>query len=110
LKNTYYHQSCEGCADNKFFYLMPDLTMWKWINDIDFKEACIGKIGEDGEAIINSNNNVNWSKSALSCLKDEKCLNSKMLPDCLGGCVLYNCKNNKKNCKTFDMASLSYFY
>jgi hypothetical protein len=29
LKNTYYHQSCEGCADNKFFYLMPDLTMWK---------------------------------------------------------------------------------
>lgn len=110
LKNTYYYQSCEGCADNKFFYLMPDLTMWKCINDIDYTSACIGKIGENGDPTIYSKNVVNWSKKALSCLVDDACLNCNMLPDCLGGCVLFSCKNNKKNCKTFDMACLPYFY
>lgn len=110
IQNTYHFQSCEGCADSKFFYLMPDLTMWKCINDLSFKKACFGRIGEDGEPIIDPINVVNWYKNASSCFNDEKCMDCKLLPDCLGGCILHNCKQNKKSCKTFDMASLPYIY
>ncbi len=110
IQSTYHFQSCEGCADSKFFYLMPDLTMWKCINDLSFTKACFGRIGEDGEPIIDPINVVNWYKSASSCFSDKKCIDCKLLPDCLGGCIMHNCKKNNKSCKTFDMASLPYIY
>lgn len=107
VKNTYYYQVCEGCADSRFFYLMPDLSMWKCINDLNFKEANIGKINNDGSVSINFENITNWYKSA-NCFSDPKCASCKKLPDCFGGCVLHKRKKGNRSCKTFDMACLPY--
>lgn len=110
VKSTYYHQSCEGCADSRFFYLMPDLSMWKCINNLDYDGACIGKIKADGEPIVNATHVSNWYACACACFKDADCIQCNLLPDCLGGCILYCSKNKKKMCKTYDMASLPYRY
>lgn len=107
LKNHFFYQPCEACANNRFFYLMPDLTMWKCINDLNFKKAMFGEILEDGSVKINFENMVDWYKSA-NCFEDQNCLNCKKLPDCFGGCVLKKVKTGKRNCKTFDMACLPY--
>lgn len=108
VTNTYHYQSCEGCADTKFFYLMPDMSMWKCINDLSYKKACFGYITADGEPLLDTNNTTNWYENASNCFKNEKCKECKLLPDCLGGCILHSCKNCKKSCKTFDMACLPY--
>lgn len=107
VKNSYFYQTCEACADGRFFYLMPDMTMWKCINDLNFKEAIIGQIQPDGSVKINFENIVNWYNAA-NCFKDEKCLSCKKLPDCFGGCILHNRKKGARYCKTFDMACLPY--
>ena len=107
LKNHFYYQPCEACANNRFFYLMPDMTMWKCINDLNFKKAMFGRIEEDGNVKINFNNMVEWYDNA-DCFKDKKCINCKKLPDCFGGCVLKKVKTGTRICKTFDMACLPY--
>lgn len=109
VKNSYFYQTCEACGDSKFFYLMPDMTMWKCINDLNFKKACIGKIDENGDAKINYQNVLDWYNAA-NCFNDKKCLKCSKLPDCYGGCILYKIKNRTRNCKTFDMACLPYRY
>ena len=38
VKNNYYYKTCEACGDDNFFYLMPDLSMWKCINDLEHAE------------------------------------------------------------------------
>ncbi|MBP3635845.1 MAG: radical SAM protein [Bacilli bacterium] len=110
LKEKYYYQTCEACGDRKFFYLMPDLTLRKCINDLGFEESCIGKLDDDGEPHLNSNNIVQWYKNCMSAFIDKECINCKMLPDCLGGCPLYKCKHNKKSCRTFDMSCLPFIF
>lgn len=110
IQEKYNYQSCEGCADSKFFYLMPDLSMWKCINDLKNKNACIGKINGDGEPEVVSENIINWYNNASSAFSDEECLKCKLLPDCLGGCIMYKCKNHRKLCRTFDMASKAFIY
>lgn len=107
VKNSYYYQVCEACADYRFFYLMPDLTMWKCINDLNFDKAKVGKINQDGTISINFENIVNWYNNA-NCFTDQKCKNCKKLPDCYGGCILHKCKKGTRSCKTFDMACLPY--
>ena len=107
VKNSYFYQTCEACADARFFYLMPDMTMWKCINDLNFKEATIGQIQPDGNIKINFENITNWYNAA-NCFKDEKCLKCSKLPDCYGGCVLHKVKKGNRSCKTFDMACMPY--
>lgn len=107
VKNSYFYQVCEACADARFFYLMPDMTMWKCINDLNFEKAKIGQIQSDGNVQINFENITNWYAMA-NCFKDEKCLNCKKLPDCFGGCILHKAKKGDRSCKTFDMACLPY--
>ncbi len=107
VKNTYYFQTCESCADSRFFYLMPDMSMWKCINDLNFEQAKIGKIEEDGHVNINFANITNWYAHA-NCFKSEECRKCSKLPDCYGGCVLHNLKKGYRSCKTFDMACLPY--
>ena len=107
VKNSYFYQVCEACADARFFYLMPDMTMWKCINDLNFEKAKVGKIEDDGSVSINFENIINWYDMA-NCFKDEKCLKCKKLPDCFGGCVLHKAKKGDRSCKTFDMACLPY--
>ena len=110
LKEKYYYQTCEACGDRKFFYLMPDLTLRKCINDLGFEESCIGRLDDEGEPHLNANNIVNWYKNCMSAFIDKDCVNCKMLPDCLGGCPLYKCKYNKKSCRTFDMSCLPFMF
>lgn len=109
VKNTYFYQSCESCSGDNFFFIMPDMTVWKCINDLNFKKACIGKIESNGEIKFNAKNLINWYNLS-NCFNDIECKNCSLLPDCFGGCVLYKAKNNKKSCKTFDMASMPYLY
>ncbi len=104
------YQSCEACADNKFFYLLPDLSMWKCINDLSYKKACIGKINFKGDTELIPENIVEWYNKASSAFIDTECINCKTLPDCLGSCIMYKCKNNKKKCASFDMTSKAFMY
>lgn len=110
FQESFQYQSCEACADEKFFYLMPDLTMWKCINDLNYKDACVGKINDDGVAEILPLKNVFWAKHALSAFSDDKCLNCKLLPDCYGGCILQKCKTCKKACRPFEMVSMLHIF
>lgn len=109
VRNTYYHQACEACSGDNFFFIMPDLTLWKCINDVNFKQAQIGKITEDGLLQFDAKKLIQWYTYS-NCFEDEKCIQCKMLPDCYGGCVLYNAKNGLRLCKEFEMAALPYLY
>ncbi len=108
ITEKYNYQTCEACGDNKIFYLMPDLSIWKCINDLDFKQSCFGKILDNGEVDLIPENMVNWYEKCSETFKDEECLKCKKLPDCLGGCPLYKAKHQQKSCRSFDMVCLPY--
>lgn len=110
LKEKYNYQTCEACADRKFFYLMPDLSIWKCINDIGYENCKIGNLTDNGEVELIPENIVDWYNSCMSAFSDPECIKCKLLPDCLGGCPLHKCKNHKKSCRTFDMACLPFIY
>ena len=109
VRNTYYYQACESCSGENFFFIMPDLTIWKCINDISFQQAQIGKIDKDGTIHFDANKLLQWFKYS-NCFDDEKCKECKLLPDCYGGCILYKAKNGIRTCKEFEMAALPYLY
>lgn len=111
VKDQFQYASCEACGDRKTFHLMPDLSVWKCINDLNKKEAKIGDLTEGGEILLSVNNVISWSDASLEPFIDNDCLNCKMLPDCLGGCILYRLKNpGNRSCRSFDMVSLPNFY
>lgn len=109
VKNTYFYQACESCSGDNFYYIMPDLSLWKCINDINFKEAQIGRITEDGDLDFYADKLIQWYKYS-NCFEDDQCKGCKLLPDCYGGCVLYQAKHSKRSCKDFEMAALPYLY
>lgn len=109
VKNRSFYKSCESCGDDNFYYIMPDLKLWKCIGDLSYEKACIGKIDDEGELNINSQNMIDWF-NASNCFKERECRECKLLPDCYGGCILYKIKSNERSCKTFDMAALPYLY
>ena len=88
---------------------MPDMSLWKCINDITFFDAKIGIIDETGIPQFYANSLLKWYDYS-NCFKDEKCVECKHLPDCFGGCVLYRAKNGKRACKEFEMASLPFLF
>ncbi len=106
-KNTYYFQACEACSDARFFYLMPDLSMWKCIHNLSYSKAKIGEMTLTGDLQTIPENIVEWYKAA-NCFIDEECLKCKKLPSCYGGCILYKQKNGFRNCKSFDWACLPF--
>lgn len=103
LKEKYNYQTCEACGDRKNFYLMPDLSLWKCINDIGYNKCKIGYLTDNGDTELIPENIINWYRKCMSAFSDKECKKCKLLPDCLGGCPLYKCKNNCKKCRTFDM-------
>lgn len=109
MKNRYYYRSCEACGDENFFYIAPDLSLWKCVNNFDIKEANIGFIDNLGDININAERLLKWYK-ASDCFRDNKCLKCKKLPDCLGGCILFNVKNGIRKCSPFELVSLPYYY
>ena len=106
-KNTYYFQACESCSDSRFFYLMPDLSMWKCVHNLGYTKAKIGCITSDGSVQTIPENIIDWYKAA-NCFADEECLKCSKLPSCWGGCILYKQKNNTRSCKSFDWACLPF--
>ena len=110
LKEKYNFQTCEACADRRFFYLMPNLTLWKCINDLNYDKCCIGKINDEGVLELNTDHIVMWYNNCMAAFGNKKCLKCKMLPDCFGGCPLYRYKNGKNSCRTFDMSCLPFLY
>lgn len=110
LQEKYNYQTCESCGDRKMFYLMPDLSLWKCINDIGYDKCKIGNLKEDGTPELIPENIINWYKSCMAAFTDKECMKCKLLPDCLGGCPLYKCKNKCKSCRTFDMVCLPFIY
>lgn len=109
VKNNYFYKTCEACGDDNFFYLMPDMTMWKCINNLNYSGARFGYIDSAGVVNIDAEKVLNW-RQAANCFKNEKCRECKMLPDCFGGCILYNAMNGMHLCKEFEMASLPFLY
>lgn len=109
VKSTYYYQHCESDGGTNFFYILPDLTIWKCINDLSNKTANIGFIERSGELKLYSNNVVTWYHKA-NPFSDEQCRNCDYLPLCYGGCVLHYIKTGKRKCTSRDMAVIPYFY
>ena len=109
VQNSYLFQACEACSGNNFFYIMPDLTIWKCINDLAFSDACIGYLDTEGQLHFNAKNVVKWA-SCCNCFSEPRCKECKLLPDCFGGCTLYRAKHGERLCKDFVMTSLPYLY
>ena len=110
VKEKYNYQTCEACGDRKFFYLMPDLTLRKCINDLGYSKTCIGRLNDNGDAELIPENIADWFRNCSSAFLDEECKNCKMLPDCLGGCPLKKSKFGQKTCRTFDMSCLPFIF
>ena len=107
--NRYFNRSCESCCDEGVYYITPDLGVWKCVNTMSLPNGKIGVITEDGNLEVDAAKMVDWYRAA-DCFSDEKCINCKLLPDCFGGCILYNAINGKRLCTPFDVTGLSYFY
>lgn len=102
-------KQCEAGGDSNMFYILPDLTLWKCLADLSIKEANIGFIDSTGDLHLNLSNLIIWY-NASDWTKDTKCNNCNMLPDCLGGCILYKVKNKERQCRDFSMFSLPHLY
>lgn len=109
MKNNYFYRSCEACGDENFFYITPDLNVRKCINNMSFNNAKIGRLTEDGDYVVDLDKVTEWYKAA-DCFSDSKCRKCKILPDCLGGCILYKSLNGERKCSHFNLVSLPYFY
>ncbi len=91
VKNNY----CEGDSGKNQIQIMPDLSIWKCINDLNVAEAKIGHLDREGNLILKNNYLEKWSRN--NPFNDEDCKSCKMLPICFGGCPLYYLKNNKRS-------------
>lgn len=108
-KSTYFLQHCESEGDINFFYITPDLQMWKCINNMSVKVANIGYIEETGNMELNSIPIATWYQKSNPFM-DEKCRNCQNLPICYGGCILHYIKTGKRKCISEDMSVVPYFY
>ncbi len=107
---SYVLQSCEAATDGRTFYLLPNLEMSKCANELGHPACSFGKIKENGEVELDSDKLVNWFDANFEAFSNKKCMNCKLLPDCLGGCPLFKIKNGKRSCRSFDMVSLPNYY
>ena len=108
-QETYRYKPCEAGGGLNLFYILPDLSIWKCIHDLNIKEACIGNINEKGDLEIKTKNFINWYK-ASNWLDDVNCVNCKMLPDCMGGCIMHKIRTGEKQCRDAYAFSLPFMY
>ncbi len=109
MKSQYFCRSCEACSDENFFYLNPDLSVWKCINSTSEQKGKIGHIDTTGLLKINGDKVLKWYQAA-NCFSDPKCIECALLPDCLGGCILHKVVQGKRLCSPFDLVSLPHIY
>lgn len=101
--------SCEGCSDNNLIHILPDLSVWKCVNDLSSDEARIGQIDDKGKTIWDIVKIINWYNAA-DYLEDEKCENCSIAPDCSGGCVRKRIIYDKRFCGSVEALSSAYRY
>lgn len=109
FQNKRFFSYCEACGDIHTLHILPDLTLWKCISDLDFDKACIGKLNNDGTISWNTSNVINWFKYC-DFTEDSECKKCSLLPDCLGGCAMFKCKNKMKRCDEFHELTDAYRY
>lgn len=108
-KNKRTHLSCEACGDTNVIHILPDLSLWKCVNDISFEAAKMGTLNEDGDAEWDTNRVLAWYRYA-DFLQDEKCKGCSLSPDCLGGCIRNYILTGKHRCGSLEALSSPYRY
>lgn len=108
-KNRRTYLSCEACGDTNVIHILPDLSLWKCVNDLTFKEARMGQLSENGDAEWNANRVLEWYRNA-DFLQDEKCRGCSMSPDCLGGCIRNYILTGRHRCGSLEALSSPYQY
>ena len=108
-KNKRLFSSCEACGDMNFFHVLPDLSIWKCINDLTYTDAKIGQLHEDGSVEWYANKIHKWFGYA-DFLSDEKCRKCSYAPDCLGGCIRNYAISGKRVCSSFNALSSAFKY
>jgi uncharacterized protein len=108
MKNYHYLQYCESHGGPNFFYVNPDLKIWKCVNE-PTGTANIGHIDKTGDLHLNPSRMAKWHQGS-NPFKDEKCRKCYYLPVCYGGCPLYHIKTGKRKCVSKDMSVTPYFY
>lgn len=99
FQNTFYDLGMKFCrptlmsigcpfSGDSCYMIEPDLKLCFCTSSDNNGEFLYGLIDENGEENIDMNNYLNRIK--YSPFKDEKCLNCKILPLCMGGCPLKN--------------------
>lgn len=108
-KNRRLFSSCEACGDMNFFHVLPDLSIWKCINDLSYTDAHIGQLHEDGTVEWYANRIHKWYQYA-DFLTDEKCRNCSYAPDCLGGCIRNFAVKGQRTCTSCHALSSAFKY
>ena len=108
-KNRNIFLSCEACGDTNVVHILPDLSLWKCVNDFSFEEARLGQLTEEGEAKWDTNRVLAWYQYA-DFLNDEKCKSCPKSPDCLGGCIRNFVLTGKRRCGSLEVMSSPYRY
>lgn len=86
---------CSADAGETEFYLLPNSTIWKCINDMKYPENCIGQMTEEGVLEYNEHAEL-WEKE--SPFEDEECRICTLLPICWGGCPMVKMKTGTHHC------------
>lgn len=108
-KNRRTYLSCEACGDTNVIHILPDLSLWKCVNDFSFEEANIGQLNENGDVKWNANRVLAWYRYA-NFLHDEKCKGCSMSPDCLSGCIRNFMLMGRHRCGSLEALSSPYQY
>lgn len=87
---------CEGDGGSEQIHILPDLSIWKCVNDLRVDEAKIGRILDTGEIELNYGKINNWKNN--DPFKDERCCECKFLPICWGGCPLKHLTTGSRYC------------
>lgn len=90
------HHHCEGDSGLNQIQIMPDLSVWKCINDLACERARIGAIDPGGNFRPNVRNLEFWSRN--DPFEDPDCVTCKLLPLCWGGCPLIYAKTGQRVC------------
>ena len=107
FQNKNIFTSCEACGDLNNLQILPDLSVYKCVNDLNYDKAKIGRLKESGDLKLNIKNIVDWYNSA-NFFDNESCKKCNKAASCLGGCILYNSKTGKRNCSSIDHITSGY--
>lgn len=106
-RNQRTFSSCEACSDWNFMHVLPDLSLWKCVNNFNIDAARFGVIDKEGNLHLETQKILNWYKYT-DFLDNEKCKNCSIAPDCLGGCIMYYMRNGKRRCGSLTALSSIY--